>query len=160
RIGSDDIVTLIVHKPENGQGAVTTMCMLLAEELECDWEALRWEFAPVAREYGFPLQGTFGRLGVRTSWQPLHEAGAKARMMLLQAAASRWQTDVSNCRAEQGTVINMQSGARLRFGEVAEAAAQLPVPATVTLKTPEQYRLIGKPQKRRDTLAKITGQAQ
>jgi isoquinoline 1-oxidoreductase beta subunit len=160
RIGSDDVVTLIVHKPENGQGAVTTMCMLLAEELECDWDALRWEFAPVAREYGFPLQGTFGSLGVRTSWQPLREAGAKARTMLVQAAAARWNTDAANCRAEQGTVINTQTGARLRFGELAEAAAQLPVPETVTLKTPEQYRLVGKPRKRLDTLGKVTGAAQ
>lgn len=160
RIGSDDVVTLIVHKPENGQGAATTMCMLLAEELECDWEALRWEFAPVAREYGFPLQGTFGSLGVRTSWQPLREAGAKARTMLVQAAADRWQTDPANCRAENGEVINTPTGASLRYGALAEAAAQLPVPGTVTLKTPDQYRLIGKPQKRRDTLAKITGAAQ
>jgi isoquinoline 1-oxidoreductase beta subunit len=160
RIGSDGVVTLIVHKPENGQGAATTMCMLLAEELECDWEALRWEFAPVAREYGFPLQGTFGSLGVRTSWQPLREAGAKARTMLVQAAAARWQADVANCRAEQGVVTNVQTGASLGYGELAEAAAMLPVPESVVLKTPDQYRLIGKAQKRRDTLAKITGQAQ
>ncbi len=160
RINRDDSVTLIVHKPENGQGAATTMCMLLAEELECDWDTLRWEFAPVAREYGFPLQGTFGSLGVRTSWQPLREAGAKARTMLIQAAAARWQTDVENCRAEGGAVINTQTGATLRFGELAEAAALLPVPEAVVLKTPDQYRLIGKPQKRRDTLAKVTGQAQ
>lgn len=159
RIGSDDVVTLIVHKPENGQGAVTTMCMLLAEELECDWDALRWEFAPVAREYGFPLQGTFGSLGVRTSWQPLREAGAKARMMLLQAAAARWQTDLANCRAEQGAVFNIQTGASLRYGALAADAAQLPVPETATLKAPDQYRLVGKPQKRRDTPAKITGKA-
>ena len=159
RIGSDDVVTLIVHKPENGQGAATTMCMLLAEELECDWESLRWEFAPVARVYGFPLQGTFGSLGVRTSWQPLREAGAKARMMLVQAAAARWQTDVANCRAERGAVINTRTGASLRYGEVAESAAQLPVPETAVLKAPDQYRLIGKPQKRRDTTEKITGRA-
>jgi isoquinoline 1-oxidoreductase beta subunit len=160
RIGSDDVVTLIIHKPENGQGAVTTLCMLLAEELECAWQTLRWEFAPVARVYGFPLQGTFGSLGVRTSWQPLREAGAGARMMLVQAAAQRWQIAVENCRAEQGTVINTITGARLRFGELAADAALLPVPDAVTLKTPDQYRLIGKPQKRRDTPAKITGQAQ
>jgi len=160
RIGSDDSVTLIIHKPENGQGAVTTLCMLLAEELECDWERLQWEFAPVARVYGFPLQGTFGSLGVRTSWQPLREAGAKARTMLLQAAAERWQTPLANCRAEQGAVLNMVSGARLRFGELAAAAALLPVPEQVELKSPADYRLIGKPQKRRDTLAKISGQAQ
>lgn len=160
RIGADGVVTLVVHKPENGQGAVTTMCMLLAEELECDWETLRWEFAPIAREYGFPLQGTFGSLGVRTSWQPLREAGAKARNMLVQAAAARWNAEIANCRAENSRVVNLQSGASLGYGELAAEAAQLPVPETVSLKTPDQYRLVGKPQKRRDTLAKITGQAQ
>jgi isoquinoline 1-oxidoreductase beta subunit len=159
RIGSDDSVTLIIHKPENGQGAVTTLCMLLAEELECDWQTLRWEFAPVARVYGFPLQGTFGSLGVRTSWQPLREAGAKARTMLILAAAERWGTDAATCRAEQGTVIDTRTGASLRYGELATAAALLPVPEAVTLKTPEQYKLIGKAQKRRDTPAKISGQA-
>jgi isoquinoline 1-oxidoreductase beta subunit len=159
RIGSDDVVTLMIHKPENGQGAVTTLCMLLAEELECDWQSLRWEFAPVARVYGFPLQGTFGSLGVRTSWQPLREAGAKARTMLVQAAAARWMTDAGNCKAEQGVIRNTLSGAQLRFGEVAAEAALLPVPEQVALKVPSAYRLIGKPQQRRDTLAKITGQA-
>lgn len=159
RIGTDDVVTLTVHKPENGQGAVTTMCMLLAEELECDWDSLRWEFAPVARVYGFPLQGTFGSLGVRTSWQPLREAGAKARTMLVQAAAERWQIAPANCRAEQGAVIDTLTGATLRYGELAAGAALLPVPDQVVLKTPDQYRLIGKPTRRRDTLAKVTGQA-
>lgn len=159
RIGSDDVVTLIVHKPENGQGAVTTMCMLLAEELECEWDSLRWEFAPIDRAYGFPLQGTFGSLGVRTSWQPLREAGAKARLMLVQAAAAHWHTSPANCHAEQGSVTNTLTGAELRYGALAAAAALLPVPDQVTLKTPDQYRLIGKPQKRRDTLAKVTGQA-
>jgi isoquinoline 1-oxidoreductase beta subunit len=160
RIGADGTVTLTVHKPENGQGAVTTMCMLLAEELECDWNTLRWEFAPIAREYGFPLQGTFGSLGVRTSWQPLREAGAKARSMLVQAAATRWNTEAGNCRAENSVVTNTQTGASLTYGELAADAAMLPVPETVVLKTPDQYRLIGKPQKRRDTLAKVTGKAQ
>lgn len=159
RIGRDDVVTLVIHKPENGQGAVTALSMMIAEELECNWETLRWEFAPVAREYGFPLQGTFGSMGVRTTWQPLREAGAKARMMLLQAASNRWDTSVDQCRAENGRVINTQTNETLSFGELAEAASRLPVPETAVLKTPDQYRLIGKPQKRRDTLAKVTGQA-
>jgi len=77
RIGSDDTVRLTIHKPENGQGAVTTLCMLLAEELECDWDTLQWEFAPVARVYGFPLQGTFGSLGVLAGAQA--NAGRRAR---------------------------------------------------------------------------------
>ena len=159
RINPDNTVTLIIHKPENGQGAVTTLCMLLTEELECNWQTLNWEFAPVARVYGFPLQGTFGSLGVRSSWQPLREAGAKARVMLQQAAAGRWNTNIENTRAENGLVINIQTGATLGFGDLASAAAMLPVPETVELKTPDQYRYIGKVTKRRDTLAKITGQA-
>jgi isoquinoline 1-oxidoreductase beta subunit len=159
RINPDDTITLIIHKPENGQGAVTTLCMLLTEELECDWQQLNWEFAPVARVYGFPLQGTFGSLGVRTSWQPLREAGARARVMLQQAAANRWNTTIENTRAENGAVINTQTGASFRFGQLAGEAALLPVPAEVALKTPDQYRYIGKPTKRRDTLAKITGKA-
>ncbi len=159
RINPDNTVTLIIHKPENGQGAVTTLCMLLTEELECNWQTLNWEFAPVARVYGFPLQGTFGSLGVRSSWQPLREAGAKARVMLQQAAAARWNTGIENTRAENGLVINIQTGGTLSFGDLAAAAAMLPVPETVALKTPDQYRYIGKATKRRDTLAKITGGA-
>jgi len=159
RIAPDDTVTLILHKPENGQGAVTTLCMLLAEELDCDWQRLQWEFAPVARVYGFPLQGTFGSLGVRTSWQPLREAGAKARVMLQSAAAQRWGVDIAQTRTENGRVHRVGSTDSFSYGELALEAAQLPVPETAALKSPDQYRLIGKPTPRRDTLAKITGTA-
>ncbi|HWK53404.1 MAG TPA: xanthine dehydrogenase family protein molybdopterin-binding subunit [Hyphomicrobiales bacterium] len=159
RIAPDDTITLTVHKPENGQGAVTTLCMLLTEELDCDWERLQWEFAPVARVYGFPLQGTFGSLGVRSSWQPLREAGAKTRVMLQSAAASRWGVAVAQTHTGKGRVYNTASGASFSYGELAGEAALLPVPDTVALKPPAQYRLIGKPTPRRDTLDKITGKA-
>jgi isoquinoline 1-oxidoreductase beta subunit len=159
RIAPDDTVTFILHKPENGQGAVTSLSMLLAEELECDWERLTWEFAPVARVYGAPMQGTFGSLGIRSSWQPLREAGAKARAMLQSAAARRWNVDVAQTRAENGRVLRNGSNASFSYGELAVDAAQLPVPETAALKSPRQYRLIGKATPRRDTLDKITGQA-
>jgi isoquinoline 1-oxidoreductase subunit beta len=160
RIGADDVVTLIVHKPENGQGTETSIAMLLAEELECDWSRVRTEFAPInAALYGGPLQGTFGSLAIRTSYEPMRRTGAAAREMLIQAAALRWGVEPRQCRAENGAVINRVTNARLTYGSLAEAAAKLPVPANVTLKDPSQFRLIGKPTRRLDTPAKITGRA-
>src|SRR5688500_12660784 len=134
--------------------------MLLAEELECDWSRVRTEFAPInAAWYGGPLQGTFGSLAVRTSYEPMRRTGAAAREMLVQAAAARWGADPSQCRAENGAVINLATKARLSFGNLAEAAAKLPVPTNIRLKDPSQFRLIGKPTRRVDTPAKITGRA-
>ena len=159
RVGSDDTVTLIIHKPENGQGSITALIMLVAEELECDWNTIRWEFAPIDRVYGFPLQGTFGSTGLRTSFRPLRQAGATAREMLVQAAANRWGVAATSCRAENGTVVNQTTDERLTYGSLAEAAAQLPIPENVQLKPASEYRLIGKPTKRLDTPIKVTGQA-
>jgi isoquinoline 1-oxidoreductase beta subunit len=161
KVGADDIVTLIIHKPENGQGTVTSLSMLLAEELDCDWKKVQWEFAPIDPVYGGALQGTFGSQAIRTTWQPLRQAGAVAREMLVQAAAQRWGVDKSQCRAENGTVINTATNARLSYGSLAEAASKLPAPApaSLTLKTPAQFRIVGKPTKRLDTPQKVTGQA-
>ena len=160
RIGSDDLVTLTIHKPENGQGIETALAMLLAEELECDWSKVRTEFAPINPTlYGGALQGTFGSLAVRTTYEPMRRTGAAAREMLLQAAAQRWGVEKSRCRAENGVIVDTVTNARLTYGIVAEAAAALPVPSSVTLKDPSQFRLIGKPMKRVDTPAKVTGRA-
>src|SRR5262245_16487170 len=159
-IGTEDVVTLTIHKPENGQGTETSIAMLLAEELECDWEKVRTEFAPInPAAYGGPLQGTFGSQAVRTSWTPMLRTGAAARDMLLQAAAQRWSVDKSQCRAENGTVVNLATNARLSYGSLADAAAKLPVPTEIALKDPSQFRLVGKPMKRRDTPVKINGKA-
>jgi isoquinoline 1-oxidoreductase beta subunit len=158
-IGTDDLVRVIIHKPENGQGTVTSLSMLVAEELECDWNNIRWEFAPIDRVYGFPLQGTFGSTGIRTSWQPLREAGATARTMLIEAAANRWGVTAANCRAENGEVIHAASGERLRYGQLVDEASALPVPENVALKPASEFRLIGKSTRRLDTPAKVRGQA-
>jgi isoquinoline 1-oxidoreductase subunit beta len=158
-IGSDDVVTLIVNKPENGQGAETAIAMLLAEELECDWSRVRTEFAPIAPIYGGPLQGTFGSMGVRTSFEPMRRTGAAAREMLIQAGARRFGVEPRECRAENGTVVNGLTGARLTYGELAEAAAKLPVPDDIRLKAANEFRLVGKPTPRRDTKLKVTGRA-
>jgi isoquinoline 1-oxidoreductase beta subunit len=160
RIGTDDVVTLVVHKPDNGQGTETSIAQLLAEELDCDWSRIRTEFAPInAALYGGALQGTFGSMAIRTTYDPMRRTGAAARDMLMQAAAARWGIDKSQCLTENGAVINRATNARLTYGSLAEAAARLPVPANVTLKDPAQFRLIGKPLQRVDTPAKVTGTA-
>ena len=160
RIGADEVVTLTIHKPDNGQGTETSLAQLLAEELDCDWARVKTEFAPInAALYGGALQGTFGSMAIRTTYDPLRRTGAAARDMLMQAAASRWGIDKSQCRTENGVVINSATNARLTYGSLAESAAQLPVPATITLKDPAQFKLIGKSIPRVDTPAKVTGRA-
>jgi isoquinoline 1-oxidoreductase subunit beta len=157
-VGSDDMVTLFIHKAEMGQGTVTSLSMLLAEELECDWSKIRTEFPGVSTEYG-PYQGVFGSQSIRTSWMPLRKAGATAREMLIQAAAAQWNVDKSRCRAQNGAVINTDTNARASFGSLAEEASKLPAPSNVALKNPGQFRLIGKPTKRLDTHDKVNGRA-
>ncbi|MGH9239604.1 MAG: molybdopterin cofactor-binding domain-containing protein [Vicinamibacterales bacterium] len=160
RIGTDDLVTLTIHKPDNGQGTETSIAQILAEELDCDWSRIRTEFAPInAALYGGALQGTFGSLAIRTTYDPMRRTGAAARDMLMQAAAARWGIDKSQCRTENGAVINTATNARLSYGSLAEAAAKLPVPANAALKDPAQFKLIGKPLQRVDTPAKVTGKA-
>ena len=159
-IGTDDFVTLTIHKPENGQGTETSIAMLLAEELDCDWKKVRTEFAPINPTfYGGAMQGTFGSQAVRTSWTPMRRTGAAVREMLVQAAAAKWGIDKSMCRAENGSVVNTSTNAKFSYGSLADAAAKLSVPANPTLKDPAQFRLLGKPMKRRDSAAKSSGQA-
>ncbi|HVV44516.1 MAG TPA: molybdopterin cofactor-binding domain-containing protein, partial [Bryobacteraceae bacterium] len=154
-IAPDDSVTFMIHKVEMGQGTVTSLSQLLAEELECDWGKFRTEFPPVDKVFGF--QGVVGSQSIRTSWEPLRKAGATAREMLIQAAAQNWGVQKSSCRAAGGFVINTSNNARLSYGKLADAAAKLPVPTKVTLKDPSQFRLIGKSMKRLDTADKSTG---
>ena len=162
QIGTDDLVTFIIHKPENGQGTTTSLSQLLAEELEVDWKKIRWEYAPIAQVYASGgLQGTVGSQAIRGTYNPLRQAGAVAREMLLQAAAEKWGVDRSQCKAENSTVINTATNAKLSYGSLADAASKLTPPAanTVKLKTAAEFKIIGKPTKRLDTPAKITGQA-
>ena len=157
-VGSDETVTLFIHKAEMGQGTVTSLSMLLAEELECDWTKVRTEFPGVDPAYG-PSQGVYGSQSIRTSWTSLRRAGATARQMLVNAAAAEWKVDPSGCRAENGVVTNVATNARLSYGALASKAAALPVPAPPALKDPKDFRLIGKPMKRLDTPAKVNGTA-
>jgi isoquinoline 1-oxidoreductase subunit beta len=157
-IAPDGTVTFIITKAEMGQGTVTSLSMLLADELDCDWKGVRTEFAPVDPAlYG--MQGVFGSSSIRTLWTPLRQAGATARVMLMDAAAGRWNVDRSSLRTENGFVVNPATGARLSYGSLSEAAANLPLPANVAVKDPAQFKLIGKPVKRLDTPGKVNGQA-
>jgi isoquinoline 1-oxidoreductase subunit beta len=156
-------VTIVIDKSEMGQGILTALCMIAAEELDCDWKKIHTEFAPAAKEYfnpAFGMQGTGGSSSVRSSWDPMRKAGAAAHDMLLQAAATQWKVDKSACRTENGVIYHDASKRKLTYGSVAEAASKLPVPQDVPLKDPNQYRIVGKPTKRLDTPDKVNGRAE
>jgi isoquinoline 1-oxidoreductase beta subunit len=155
-IGTDDSVTFMIHKAEMGQGTVTSISQLLAEELEVEWARFRTEFPPVDPAFG-PMQGVVGSQSIRTSWGPVRQAGATAREMLVTAAAQQWGVDKNQCRAEKGAVVNTANGARLTYGQLATSASALPVPKGVALKDPKLFEIVGKSPKRLDTPDKVTG---
>jgi isoquinoline 1-oxidoreductase beta subunit len=163
RIGGDGQIVLTMPYVEMGQGTYTSIPMLIAEELEVGLNQVRLEHAPPNEKlYMNPLlgvQATGNSNAMRGAWQPLRKAGATARTMLIAAAAKRWNVDPSSCRAENGEVHHQESGRSLGYGALAADAARLPVPETVTLKNPADFKLIGTPAKRLDTPAKINGTA-
>jgi isoquinoline 1-oxidoreductase beta subunit len=162
RIGKDGSVTVIVKHLEFGQGVTTSLPMLVAEELECDWGKVRAELAPAGPEYAhtlFGMQMTGGSSSVSNSYDQLRTVGAQARTMLMQAAAAQWKVKLADVRAEKGFVVG-PGGRKLAYGQLAEAAAKQPVPERVTLKQPKDFKLIGKPTRRIDSMEKVTGKAQ
>jgi isoquinoline 1-oxidoreductase beta subunit len=164
RIGTDGQVVLTMPYVEMGQGTYTSIPMLIAEELEVNLSQVRLEHAPPdEKRYGNPLLGGLQATGnsnaVRAAWQPLREAGATARTMLIAAAAQRWNVDPASCRAENGEVLHVSTGRRLQYGELAGDAARTPIPNNVALKRPEDFKLIGTRAKRLDTPAKVNGSA-
>ncbi len=164
RIRPDNSVTLVMPQVEMGQGTYTSMSMLIAEELEVDLAQVTLEAAPPDDKlYANPLTGfqvTGGSTSVMAYWEPLRRAGATARVMLIAAAANDWSVDPLSCRAEKGAVVDPATGRRLKYGELADAAAKLPVPDKVALKDPKDFTLIGTPAKRIDTPDKVNGKAQ
>ena len=164
RIEGDGQVVLTMPYVEMGQGTYTSIPMLIAEELEVDLKQVRLEHAPPNEKlYGNPLLGGIQATGnsnaVRASWQPLRQAGATARTMLVAAAAKRWNVDPGSCRAQSSEVLHALTGRRVRYGELAADAAGMPVPEKVALKRPADFKLIGTPAKRLDTPAKVNGTA-
>lgn len=163
RIDRSGQVTLIMPYVEMGQGAYTSQVQLLAEELEVDPAQVRFEAAPPNEKlYASPLFGgqiTGGSGSLRASWATLRAAGASARMMLVEAAAQGWKVPVADCIAMRGEVLHPASGRRTGYGDVADAAARLPVPANPMLKSAGDYKLVGKPLHRVDTPDKVRGAA-
>ena len=164
RIGSDGGVVLTMPYVEMGQGTYTSVPMLIAEELEVSLGQVLLEHAPPNEKlYGNPLlagvQATGNSNAIRAAWQPLRQAGAIARAMLISAAAKRWNVDPASCRAQSGEVRHEPTGRRATYGELATDAARIPVPENIALKRPDQFTLIGTPAKRLDTPAKVNGTA-
>ena len=162
-ITPDDKVTILISKSEMGQGVETSLAMLAAEELECDWKRIHTEFAPADKVYydpAFGMQGTGGSQSIHSCWEPMRKAGATAREMLIGAAAQKWGVDASECRAENGAIVHSATKRRATFGSLAVAAAQIPQPKDVKLKDPSQFTIVGKPTKRLDTPKKVNGTAE
>ncbi|MBV8469977.1 MAG: xanthine dehydrogenase family protein molybdopterin-binding subunit [Burkholderiaceae bacterium] len=162
RIGADHQVTVICGSAEMGQGVLTAIPMMVAEELDADWRDVRVEQAPADQAYinpAFGIQATGGSSTVRGHWQVVRQAGAAARLMLVAAAAETWQTTPDRCRTEAGQVVHAD-GRRLRYGELVARAAKQPVPDKPALKDPKDFRLMGRPLKRLDSPDKVMGKAQ
>ena len=157
----DDTVIIRIARSEMGQGTLTGLAQLVAEELDCDW-------AKVSTEYPTPGQslargriwgnfGTGGSRGVRESQGYMRKGGATARMMLVQAAADEWKVPVAECSAASSVITHTPSGRTTTYGKVAIAAAKIAPPAAVTLKDPKDWKLAGKRLARLDTVDKVTG---
>jgi len=146
-IAADGIVTIVCHRSEMGQGVRTSLPMVVADELETDWQKVRVEQAP-GDEVRYGNQDTDGSRSMRHFFLPMRRAGAAARTMLEAAAAAQWRVPVQEVRAEQDHVFHPATGRTLGYGQLAEAAAKLPVPAreTLRLKNPADFRYIGKGQ--------------
>ena len=162
RIHPDNRIVCLVARSEMGQGVSTSLPMLIAEELEVALDQVQFEFAPADAAYVNRLIGqqlTGGSTSIRDAWTALREAGAVVRELLVAAAAQTWGVPASQCRAQSGAVVHAGGDRRLSYGELASAAAKLPVPEGVFLRDPGEFRLIGQRQKRLDTPAKLNATA-
>jgi isoquinoline 1-oxidoreductase subunit beta len=160
-IRPDDTVVIRIARSEMGQGTLTGLAQMVAEELECDWSKVKTEYPTpgqsVARKRVWGDFSTGGSRGIRDSHQYVRQGGATARTMLVQAAADGWKVPASECSAANSVITHKPSGRTVTYGKVAEAAAKLTPPADVPLKDPKDWKLIGKSVKRLDTIEKLTG---
>src|SRR5260221_3582820 len=162
-IDPDETITIRIPHAEMGQGAGTSNPMLVAEELECDWAQIKGEFASPNRNIRennvYKDQNTVGSRGVATSWQYLQQAGASARARLIQAAANQWKVPASECVAESGAVLHKASNRKLTYGKLAADASKIKLDKEPEIKSPDQFKLVGKPMPRLDTPVKVNGEA-
>lgn len=162
-IEPDDTTIIRYAKSEMGQGSMTALAMIVAEELQCDWSKVKVEYASANRNFRentvYKSMSTGGSTAVRLSREFLQQAGASARARLIAAAAARWKVAPVECMAANSMVLHKASGRRLGYGALLAAAAQIALDAEPPIKTPEQYTLLGKPMPRLDTPLKIDGRA-
>ena len=162
-IKPDDTTVIRIARSEMGQGTLTGLAQLVADELGADWKKVTTEYVPPEanqaskRAWGEMLTG--GSQGIRQSVDYVRQGGAAARTMLEQAAAAQWGVAPSECRGHEGAVTHAATGRSLRYGQLAEAAGKLPVPRDVALKAPADWTIIGKPLPRLDTAEKCNGAA-
>jgi isoquinoline 1-oxidoreductase subunit beta len=160
-IRPDDTVVIRIARSEMGQGSLTGLAQLVAEELECDWSKVTTEYPTpgqsVARKRAWGDFSTGGSRGIRSSQEYVRKGGATARVMLIQAAANEWKVPASECTAANSVITHTLSGRTTTYGKVVEAAARLEPPADVKLKDPKDWKIAGKGLKRLDTLDKTTG---
>src|SRR5438132_2123755 len=163
RIAADESVTVIANHSEMGQGIYTSLPMLLNEELQADWSRIKVEAAPVDAAYNhtvFGIQMTGGSTTTPSEWERFRKMGAMARVMLIDAAAQKWNVPAASCHVAKGVVIHTTSGRKATYGSLADAASQLKPPQNIPLKDPKQFTLVGKPTRRLDTPSKTNGSAQ
>jgi isoquinoline 1-oxidoreductase beta subunit len=160
-IQPDDKVIIRIARSEMGQGSLTGLAQLVAEELECDWAKVSTEYPTpgqnLARKRVWGNFSTGGSRGIRESQDYVRKGGAAARTMLVQAAAAEWKVPAGECTVANGVITHAGSGKRTSYGKVAAAAARLDVPADVKLKDPKEWKLVGKRLARLDTVEKTTG---
>jgi len=162
QITPDNIVTIVVNKSEMGQGVLTALPMVAADELDADWKQVRVEEAPGGKKYIDPnwgMQLTGGSTSLRHMYEPLRKAGAAAREMLRTAAAQTWGVPADECVAFQNRVRHTKSGKSLTYGQLCEKASQLPVPQNPPLKNENEFKFIGNPVQRLDVPDKVSGKA-
>jgi len=163
KVNSDDTVRIMLTQLEMGQGVMTSMPMLVAEELDMDWAKIKTEWTPADAKYGNPNFGgqqlTAGSNSVRGMWKILRGAGATARAMLVSAAAQTWNVPENTLTTEKGEVVHKATGRRLKYGALVDKAAALPVPKDVKIKDPKNFTLMGKSLPRLDIPEKVNGSA-
>lgn len=160
-IGADDVVTIRIARSEMGQGTLTGLAQLVADELDCDWDKVVTEYPTpgenLARQRVWGDFSTGGSRGIRSSQQYVREGGAAAKAMLIEAAATQWNVPVGECSAQNSVITHGPSGKTLTYGKVANAAAELAPPIEVKVKDPSEWKLIGASKLRLDTADKLTG---
>ena len=160
-IRPDETVVIRIMRSEMGQGSLTGLAQLVAEELDCDWSRVTTEFPTpgenLARNRVWGESNTTGSRAIRESHEYVRKGGATARMMLIQAAANAWNVPASECSATNGVITHQSSGRSVSYGKVADAAAKLTPPSDVALKSTKDWKIAGKPLKRLDTPEKLVG---